>query len=202
MGKKFCCSRCAEPACYIRKRLKKTQQTAPEKRRKRSSSTRVGCSFQVSYSFVNYKDKEDKSIKVCGSTCYQHSNGCFPSSIQLAIEKRKAGGNTCTIHPASGTAPPATAIAQSADAAPPAPPTANAPLTDLENYPATTAEAIATANAQFAPAPNAPRAIDPSPVVPTDNPYTAEQLVVIESIAEEASSMFCVGATFNSHEEL
>ncbi|KAG7371184.1 hypothetical protein IV203_019754 [Nitzschia inconspicua] len=98
MGKKFCCSQCAEPACYMRKRLKKTEQTAPEKRRKRSSSTRVGCSFQVSYSFVNYKDKEDKSVKVRGSTCYHHSNGCFPSSIQLAIEKRKAGALVAAVN--------------------------------------------------------------------------------------------------------
>ncbi|KAG7343957.1 hypothetical protein IV203_021965 [Nitzschia inconspicua] len=101
----------------------------------------------------------------------------------------------------SGTAPPATAIAQSAAAPPPAP-TAHAHTADLGNT-----LALAS-NAQFVPAPAAndpsPPLMDaaPSPVVPADNPYTAEQLVVIESIAEEASSMFCVGATFNSHEEL
>lgn len=97
IGKKFHCSRCAEPACYIRKRLKRMQQTAPEKRRK-TQSTRVGCTFQVSYSDVNYKDKEDKSIKINGSTCYQHSNGCFPCNTQLTIEKRKAGIVTVAVN--------------------------------------------------------------------------------------------------------
>ncbi|KAG7341180.1 hypothetical protein IV203_029274 [Nitzschia inconspicua] len=97
IGKKFHCSRCAEPACYIRKRLKRMQQNAPEKRRK-TQSTRVGCTFQVSYSDVNYKDKEDKSIKINGSTCYQHSNGCFPCNTQLTIEKRKAGIVTVAVN--------------------------------------------------------------------------------------------------------
>ncbi|KAG7336553.1 hypothetical protein IV203_028352 [Nitzschia inconspicua] len=97
IGKKFHSSRCAEPACYIRKRLKRMQQTAPEKRRK-TQSTRVGCTFQVSYSDVNQKDKEDKSIKINGSTCYQHSNGCFPCNTQLTVEKRKAGIVTLAVN--------------------------------------------------------------------------------------------------------
>ncbi|KAG7351867.1 hypothetical protein IV203_007915 [Nitzschia inconspicua] len=86
-------ARCAEARCYTIRRLKMKEQTAPEKRRKRNS-TRVGCSFQVSFTYINYKEKKtDKAIRINSSTCYRHSNGCCPSSSQLIIErqKRKAG---------------------------------------------------------------------------------------------------------------
>ncbi|KAG7341543.1 hypothetical protein IV203_023495 [Nitzschia inconspicua] len=97
-GNRFSCSRCAEAPCYRAKRLKKQQQTAPEKRRKRNT-TRVGCSFQVSYTHLNRREKRaDQPIRINASTCYRHSNGCFPSSSQLSIEKRKAGAVTAAVN--------------------------------------------------------------------------------------------------------
>ncbi|KAG7365104.1 hypothetical protein IV203_038307 [Nitzschia inconspicua] len=97
-GNRFSCSRCAEAACYRAKRLKRQQQTAPDKRRKRNT-TRVGCSFQVSYTHLNRKEKRaDQLIRINASTCYRHSNGCFPSSSQLSIEKRKAGAVAAAVN--------------------------------------------------------------------------------------------------------
>ncbi|KAG7360640.1 hypothetical protein IV203_035739 [Nitzschia inconspicua] len=60
------------------------------------------------------------------------------------------------------------------------------------------------ANSQIAPSPDALAAdvVTQDPIVAAYNHYTADQLAVIESIAMEASSMFCVGATFTSSGEL
>ncbi|KAG7347922.1 hypothetical protein IV203_016627 [Nitzschia inconspicua] len=97
-GTRFSCSRCAAAPSYIARRLKKQQQIPPGKRRKRNT-TRVGCSFQISYTHFNRNEKRaDQPIRINASTCYHHSNGCFPSSSQLAIEKRKAGAITAAVN--------------------------------------------------------------------------------------------------------
>ncbi|KAG7370749.1 hypothetical protein IV203_019319 [Nitzschia inconspicua] len=97
-GTRFNCSRCAAPPSYNARRLKKQQQIPPGKKRKRNT-TRVGCSFQISYTHFNRNEKRaDQPIRINASTCYHHSNGCFPSSSQLAIEKRKAGAITAAVN--------------------------------------------------------------------------------------------------------
>ncbi|KAG7360057.1 hypothetical protein IV203_035155 [Nitzschia inconspicua] len=77
----------------------------------------------------------------------------------------------------------------------PNPDTANHSPPDVENSPATARD---IANPQIDPASNALAAdvVTEAPTVAVDTPYTPEQVAVIEEIAEEASSMFCVGATF------
>ena len=98
VGSKFTCSRCATPKCDLNKRAKK-QPLPSEKQRNRSSTTRVGCSFQITCSYVNYKNKiEDRRVVITKSSNYSHSNGCFPCRNQLVVEKRKAGTITCAIH--------------------------------------------------------------------------------------------------------
>ncbi|KAG7363852.1 hypothetical protein IV203_037053 [Nitzschia inconspicua] len=77
------------------------------------------------------------------------------------------------------------------------PPTAHTSLDDIEDD--ATPTDIDKSDAQFASASTTPAsalfpALEnsvPSAVVPADNPYTSEQVAVIESIAAEASSLFC-----------
>ncbi|KAG7363780.1 hypothetical protein IV203_027141 [Nitzschia inconspicua] len=170
-GTRFSCSRCAEAPSYKARRLKKQQQTPPEKRRKRNT-TRVGCSFRISFTHFNRNEKKaGQPIRINASTCYRHTNGCFPSSSQLTIEKRKAG---------------AVAAAVAADES-------------------VLKQILTVDDSQIDPASNVLTA-DVVTEIPTvavlNNPYTPEQLAVIESIAEEASSMFYIGATYQSSIEL
>ncbi|KAG7349580.1 hypothetical protein IV203_012177 [Nitzschia inconspicua] len=81
------------------------------------------------------------------------------------------------------------------------PATANHSPAYVDNSPAT---GLDIANSQIAPSPDALAAdvVTQDPIVAAYNHYTADQLAVIESIAMEASSMFCVGATFTSSGEL
>ncbi|KAG7360724.1 hypothetical protein IV203_035823 [Nitzschia inconspicua] len=89
---------------------------------------------------------------------------------------------------ASKPPPPAVATTKSASAHAPDPPTAHTSLDDIEDD-ATVPTDIDKSDAQFASASTTPAsalfpALEnsvPSAVVPADNPYTAEQVAVIES---------------------
>ncbi|KAG7345268.1 hypothetical protein IV203_032799 [Nitzschia inconspicua] len=83
----------------------------------------------------------------------------------------------------------------------PNPDAANHSPLEVENSPAMGRD---IADPQIDPASNALAAdvVTEAPTVAVENPYTPEQLAVIEEIAEEASSMFCVDATFQSSGEL
>jgi hypothetical protein len=98
-GSKLCCSRCEEPTSHKNKRTKRAP--VPADKRRNRSTTRVGCSFQITYAFVDWKNKlHDKRLRITKSSNYVHSNGCLPSRSQLAVEKRKAGAVTVAIHEA------------------------------------------------------------------------------------------------------
>ncbi|KAG7345192.1 hypothetical protein IV203_032723 [Nitzschia inconspicua] len=83
----------------------------------------------------------------------------------------------------------------------PNPDAANHSPPEVENSPAMGRD---IADPQIDPASNALAAdvVTEAPTVAVENPYTPEQLAVIEEIAEEASSMFCVDATFQPSGEL
>jgi hypothetical protein len=96
-GTRFACSRCDEPQHRKNKRAKNVP-VPPEKRRVRKS-TRVGCSFLITFSPVDGRNyRTNKAVKITKSTNYFHSNGCYPSLAQLAVEKRKSGAFTAAIH--------------------------------------------------------------------------------------------------------
>ncbi|KAG7361461.1 hypothetical protein IV203_036562 [Nitzschia inconspicua] len=80
--------------------------------------------------------------------------------------------------------------------------TANHSPPGVENNSPATGRDIA--DSQIDPCSNALAAdvVTEAPTVTVENPYTQEQLAVIEEIAEEASSMFSVGVTFQSFGEL
>jgi hypothetical protein len=97
-GHKFCCSRCEEPNGKKNKRAKMAPLVPMEKKRKHTT-TRVGCSFVIAFSPVDWKNfKTHRAIKITKSTNCSHSNGCLPSRAQLVVEKRKAGTFTTAIH--------------------------------------------------------------------------------------------------------
>ena len=101
IGNKICCTRCEEPQGYKNKKMRRTP--LPEEKRRKRSSTRVGCKFSICYTVTDYKSKESKTykrVKITKSSNYQHSNGCLPSPDQLAVETRKAGTFTVAIHEA------------------------------------------------------------------------------------------------------
>ncbi|KAG7339131.1 hypothetical protein IV203_020074 [Nitzschia inconspicua] len=98
-GNKICCTRCEQPQGYRKKRMRFTP-VAEEKKRNRSS-LRVGCTFSICYSVIDYKSKESKTnkrVKITKASNYQHSNGCLTSRDQLAIETRKAGNFQVATH--------------------------------------------------------------------------------------------------------
>ncbi|KAG7373486.1 hypothetical protein IV203_034210 [Nitzschia inconspicua] len=72
-----------------------------EERKRNRTSTRVGCTFSICYSVIDYKSKESKTnkrVKITKASNYQHSNGCLPSREQLAMETRKTGSFPVAIH--------------------------------------------------------------------------------------------------------
>ncbi|KAG7349295.1 hypothetical protein IV203_011892 [Nitzschia inconspicua] len=80
IGTKFCCSQCAESKCYTAKRLRMKHETATGKKRKRNN-TRVGCSFQGSYTFVNYKEKKT-DIDLASDTATAHEEAELLSTAE------------------------------------------------------------------------------------------------------------------------
>jgi hypothetical protein len=99
-GNKICCSRCEESQSARKKRERKNASgIVPEKRRRTyRSSSRCGCPFKIAFSWVDLKDKTNKSIRLNGSSNFQHDNGCRPSQDQLIAAKRKAGTYTKAVN--------------------------------------------------------------------------------------------------------
>lgn len=96
-GTKLCCTRCDEPQSNKNKKARKNP--VPAERQRNTTTTRVGCSFQVTYTFVDWKNKAfNKAVRITKSSNFYHSNGCLPSRAQLCVEKRKAGTFTVAVH--------------------------------------------------------------------------------------------------------
>jgi hypothetical protein len=69
-----------------------------ERRRTFKSSTRCDCPFKITYRMVQKSDKSNKSVVLTGSCIYRHANGCFPSTGQLNVERRKSGMYSRAVH--------------------------------------------------------------------------------------------------------
>ncbi len=95
VGNRIVCTRCDEPQHQITRRNKKAKPA--EGKQRKSNSTRCGCPFFINYSPVDWRNRENKQIKITKSN-YKHDNGCLPSRSQLTIEKRKAGCHTVAIN--------------------------------------------------------------------------------------------------------
>ncbi len=97
IGTKFTCTRCDEP--NFRKNERNKRASVPVHIQRKRTATRVGCLFQITYSFVDWKNQvSNKSIKITDSSIYSHTNGCLPSRSQLGMEKRKSGTFTSAIN--------------------------------------------------------------------------------------------------------
>ena len=98
-GQAITCSRASLSELRQRQQLKKKLKTPAEKQRAAPNSTRCGCKFKVNWAFVDRKNMHtDTRVRITDSTNYNHSNGCFPCRSQLAVEKRKAGHHTVSLH--------------------------------------------------------------------------------------------------------
>ena len=93
---KVACTRAPEPQANKNKRERRPPVPA-EKQRKRTS-TRCGCEFRIQHCFIDSKSKVDKSIRITNGSHCTHNNGCLPSREQLAVERRKGGQFTASIH--------------------------------------------------------------------------------------------------------
>ena len=99
VGTTIFCTRCEEPQHQKNRREKKVKNDAPTTKTRTTTTTRCGCSFHISFSWKEWRNKQsNKAIKITKKTNYRHDNGCLPSRNQLAVEKRKAGCHTVAIN--------------------------------------------------------------------------------------------------------
>jgi hypothetical protein len=84
----------------VKERVKKNASgvVPMEKRRTYKSSTRCGCPFRITFSWVDSRNKDNTAVRVNGSCHFKHDNLCLPSRGQLTVEKRKAGTYTKAIN--------------------------------------------------------------------------------------------------------
>jgi hypothetical protein len=99
-GNKICCTRSLEPISQAKARAKKNASgvVPMEKRRTYKSSTRCGCPFRITFSWVDSRNKDNTAVRVNGSCHFKHDNICLPYRGQLTVEKRKAGTHTKAIN--------------------------------------------------------------------------------------------------------
>lgn len=91
LGSSLYCTRAAQSKSYIKRMAKKSP--VPLAHQRKRTSTRCGCTFRISFTWVDSKNKQhNKAIKVTGSSQYSHDNGCVPSKETVTGELKKSGG--------------------------------------------------------------------------------------------------------------
>lgn len=61
-GNKYTCTRCDEP--NFRKKEREKRSAVPAHKQRKRISTRVGCQFRITYSFVDWKNQGSKGLQV------------------------------------------------------------------------------------------------------------------------------------------